>query len=95
MIRSTDLRTIAGAQLGMAARADMGGRVADMELPTLFLCGDQDVITPPDEMRSISQQVVGARYIEIEGAGHLAPLENPTAVNQAVYDFLSGGTCAS
>ena len=84
----TAATTFAAAQRGMARRADMTARVAQIELPALLLCGAADSISTPDEMRRIAEAMPRAEFVEIAAAGHLAPLEQPAAVNQALRRWL-------
>jgi pimeloyl-ACP methyl ester carboxylesterase len=58
-------------------------------VPSLVLCGQYDGISPPAEMREIAAKLPNARYIEIAKAGHMAPLEQPEAVNAAIREFLT------
>lgn len=88
MIQSTDPHSIAAGQLAMADREDATSLLGKIEVPTLFVVGMEDVVTPPDEMQAMAGLVAGSRLVEIPHAGHLAPLENPTAFNAAVRQFL-------
>ena len=80
--------TIAAALRGMAAREDFTAKLGSIRVPTLVLCGAEDVITPPVEMRSLAAMIAGANFFEIPAAGHMSPLEDPPAVNQAIRHFL-------
>lgn len=88
VILRTQPRTIAAALRGMAAREDFTAKLETIDVPALVLCGAEDVITPPAEMRSIAAAIAGAEYCEIPAAGHMSPLEDPVAVNQAIRKFL-------
>ena len=88
-IRNTPPQTIAAIQRGMAIRCDMTPFLASVQQPTLVVCGDQDVITPVGEMRAMAEAMPAATFAEIPNAGHLAPLENPLAVNSAIEEFLA------
>lgn len=92
--RQVMLRTspvgIAAALRGMAARPDFTARLGTLDLPTLLVGGAEDSIAPPAEMRGIAAAIPGARFIEIPAAGHMAPLEQPQPVNQAILDFVKG-----
>jgi pimeloyl-ACP methyl ester carboxylesterase len=79
----------AAAQHGMAARPDVSAWLGSLRVPTLLVVGAHDAISPPDEMRGIAQAIPGASVQVIEGAGHMAPMENPAAVNRAISDFLA------
>jgi pimeloyl-ACP methyl ester carboxylesterase len=40
-------------------------------------------------MRSIASAIRGAQFAEIALAGHMAPLEQPAAVNDVIQRFLT------
>ncbi len=82
--------TIATFQLAMATRADSTGMLPGLDLPVLVVAGEQDHITPPDEMREMADLIPGARYCLIRGAGHMSPMERPEEFNRCVLDFLEG-----
>lgn len=87
MMRTPALGVI-GALRGLALRPDRTADLARITCPTLALVGAEDAITPPADMKAIASKVPNARYVEVPEAGHLAPLENPTAVDAAILDFL-------
>jgi 3-oxoadipate enol-lactonase len=89
VVESTAPASIAAAQRGMAARPDMTGFLPQIDVPTLVLVGDQDVITPPPEAASIAAAIPHAEMVIVPGAGHMTTLENPAAVNAALARFLS------
>lgn len=55
--------------------------------PVLVLCGVEDKMTPPASSEQIAAGIAGAKLVLIEGAGHMAMMEQPDAFNQAVKDF--------
>jgi pimeloyl-ACP methyl ester carboxylesterase len=81
-------RGIANALQGLAARADSRETLPTIDVPTLVLVGAEDVLTPPAEAATMAAAIPGARLDVIPGAGHLANLENPDAVNAAWRAFL-------
>lgn len=87
-ILSCDPTSVAAALRGMSERSDMTPRLAEIQVPTLLLCGEDDAITPVEEMRALSAALPNATFSEVPGAGHLAPLENPAASNLAMREFL-------
>jgi pimeloyl-ACP methyl ester carboxylesterase len=90
VICATQPKSIAAAQRGMAERPDSRDQLADINVPTLLLCGEHDVISPPAEMREIARGIRHATFVQINGVGHMAPLEDPATTNQAIADFLAG-----
>ena len=89
VILGTNPKGIAAASRGMAQRPDVTPWLARFDMPTLVLCGQHDPISTPAEMRGFAQQMPQARYVEIAGAGHMAPLEKPVEVNAAIREFLA------
>ena len=88
MIARTDPESIAQGHLAMSVRTDATPWLSEINIPTLFVVGEHDVITPPSEMQDNASAVPGSVYVEIKNAGHLAPLENPVAFNAALVEFL-------
>jgi pimeloyl-ACP methyl ester carboxylesterase len=80
---------IAGAQRGMAARAATTDVLATIKVPTLVVTGEEDVVTGPEIGRDLAAGIPGARFLLVEEAGHLASLEQPEIVNEALLDFLA------
>jgi 3-oxoadipate enol-lactonase len=68
--------------------ADQRDRVRAINVPTLFIVGDRDLITPPDLSHELAELVPGARMQVISDAGHLTNLEKPAAFNRFVEEFV-------
>jgi pimeloyl-ACP methyl ester carboxylesterase len=81
-------RGVAGALRGMATRPDRTGDLGRINVPTLVIVGQDDEVTTPSSSQAMAAAVSNAQYAEIPDAGHLAPLENPAAVNAAMLKFL-------
>lgn len=70
-------------------RFDIMQRVHEISLPTLVLCGSDDIMTPPKYTKYLANKIEGAREIVIEGGTHMVFAEKPAAVNQAIEDFIN------
>lgn len=68
--------------------ADQRRCAAEIRVPTLVLCGDEDRITPPALSEELARLVAGARFETIASAGHLSNAEKPSDFNSAVDRFL-------
>jgi pimeloyl-ACP methyl ester carboxylesterase len=88
MIADATPAGVAAASRSMALRPDSAGLLAEIDVDTLVVCGNEDTISPPQEMREMADKIRGAAYVEIAGAGHLAPLEKPAEFNDALLQFL-------
>jgi pimeloyl-ACP methyl ester carboxylesterase len=70
-------------------RFDVRDRLAEIETPTLALCGESDPLTPPKFHEYLAEELPDGTYREIEGASHMPMLERPEAFDSAVRAFLS------
>lgn len=74
--------------LGMGLRHDHRDLLPNITVPTLVICGEDDLLTPPDAMKRMAAQIPNATFALVPHAGHLAPLEQPEAFNALVREFL-------
>lgn len=66
-------------------------RRADLKkiaVPTLLIAGSEDRTAPPSVMERMAKEVPGSEYLVLEGCGHLGPMDQPGAFNDAVFTFL-------
>ncbi len=90
MIEDNQPQGIAAALRGMALRPDSADLLPHIQVPTLIVCGQEDTLTTPAEMRTMHAAIPGSQFVEIAGAGHAANLEQPEAFNKALLVFLAG-----
>ena len=67
---------------------DLRSALKDITVPTLLLSGSRDNNAPAPMMAKMASYVRFAKYVELDGVGHLANLERPAAFNAALDDFL-------
>jgi 3-oxoadipate enol-lactonase len=85
------LRAPTDGYLGSCAAirdADLIEFVSDINVPTLCICGSEDLATPPSLVRGLAERIPRAVYVEMEGAGHLPPVERPEEFARHLTDFL-------
>ena len=75
-------------QQAIIDRPDSRGDLGRINCPTLVLCGAEDSLTPVDGHRDMAAAIPGARLAIVDGAGHLAPLEQPDVVTAHLRDWL-------
>lgn len=63
-----------------ALRGDLPRDVGRIRVPTVVICGADDVSVPPDVARELASLIPGARLEIIPGAGHLPCVETPQPV---------------
>lgn len=81
-------RGITDALAGLAARADSTPTLREIRVPTLVVCGEEDVLTPPAEAEAMHAAIKGSTLELIPKAGHLPSLEAPEAFNRALEALL-------
>lgn len=80
---------IVGALDAMIRRPDATADLAGIDVPTVIVVGDEDVLSPPDVARSMQEAVSGAELVVIPSAGHLTNLEAPEYFNQALVEVVA------
>lgn len=75
-------------QAAIMGRPDSRPTLLRIACTTLILCGRQDALTPLDGHEEMARRIPSARLVVIEDCGHLAPMERPEAVTDALRDWL-------
>lgn len=73
---------------GTGSMPSLWGRLADVSVPVLLVCGAEDPKFSAIA-RDLAAALPRARCVTIEGAGHCAHLEAPEATAAAILEFLS------
>lgn len=89
MMLAASPRGISDALHGMAARQDSTPHLREISVPTLVVCGDEDVMTPRADAEVLQRGIKDAGLVVIPKAGHLPSMETPEAFNSVLLGFLS------
>jgi pimeloyl-ACP methyl ester carboxylesterase len=79
--------TIANACFAMRDRVDRTPDLPNLPMPVLVVLGEKDVIIPAEMGAKMAGVCRKGEFVLIKAAGHLAPMEEPTAVNEAIAAF--------
>jgi 3-oxoadipate enol-lactonase len=74
---------------------DQRNSLKNIVVPTLLLSGSKDKNAPAPMMAKMATYIPSAKYVELEGVGHLANLERPGAFNAALDSFLKANAAAT
>jgi pimeloyl-ACP methyl ester carboxylesterase len=88
MVRRAGPAALIRQNRAVMARSDRRPQLPRVACPTLVLCGEADLLTPPEHSREIAQAVPGARLEIVPGAGHMLTLEQPARVNALLLPWL-------
>lgn len=89
MVLATPKQGISDALHGIAARQDSTPFLREIAVPTLVICGEEDVITPRAEAEILQKGIAGAELAMIPKSGHLPSMETPEEFNRVLGKFLS------
>ena len=89
MMLKTSPQGISDGLHGIATRQDATPLLREITVPTLVVCGEEDVITPRAEAEILQRGIKGAELVMIPKSGHLPSMETPEAFNAALSGFLS------
>jgi len=72
----------------MLTRRDQTDLLSTIRCPTLVACGRHDPYSPLDRHEHMCTRIPGSTLAIIENAGHMAPMEEPEQVTQALARWL-------
>jgi 3-oxoadipate enol-lactonase len=84
-----EITALTSALLTLRDRVDSSPTLAMIDVPTLVIVGEEDVLTPPEAAAELEDGITRARLVRVPNVGHLTPLEAPEEFNEAVLGFLS------
>ncbi|PYV52666.1 MAG: alpha/beta hydrolase [Acidobacteria bacterium] len=90
MMRKMSAEDVAGVQTGMAERPDSVPILKTINVPTLIITGDEDVLTGLPDAELMKQNIPGSQMKVIAKAGHFSPWEQPEQVGKLLRNFLDG-----
>jgi 3-oxoadipate enol-lactonase len=88
MMRKMSPEDVAQVQRGMAERPDSLETLKTINVPTLIVTGDEDILTGVAEAELMRQHMPGSQMKVIAKAGHYSPWEQPEEVGRVVRQFL-------
>jgi 3-oxoadipate enol-lactonase len=89
LIRSTTAEGYAGCCEAIRDM-DLRPRLARITAPTLVVAGSHDPSTPAEKVGAVAEAIRDARYVELDGAAHIANMARPEEFETAVLDHLTG-----
>jgi non-heme chloroperoxidase len=63
---------------------DFRAGLASVAVPTTVVIGSRDLLTPPRLGRALAAAIPGARLVELPGAGHMLPYEEPDQLAEII-----------
>jgi 3-oxoadipate enol-lactonase len=90
MMRNMSAEDVAQVQRGMADRPDSVDTLKTINVPTLLVTGDEDILTGLNEAELMRRHIAGSRLRVVPRAGHYAAWEQPEELGKLLRQFLAG-----
>jgi pimeloyl-ACP methyl ester carboxylesterase len=88
MLRRMSAKGIAAVQRGMAARPDSVETLKTINVPTLILVGEEDILTTAVDAELMQKHIPGSQLRVIPKGGHYTPFERHEAAAHEMRRFL-------
>jgi 3-oxoadipate enol-lactonase len=72
----------------LAADDSMSTRLGTIDVPTLVVVGNQDILTPRGDSEELAELIPTAELVVISGAAHGLMIEHASTFNRVLLDFL-------
>jgi pimeloyl-ACP methyl ester carboxylesterase len=86
--RTLPARSVYNEVRSWLGKADNRPDLANIDVPTLILHGEEDSIFPVSTAEELEAEIPDARLVVVPLAGHTANLEQPEVSNEAILGFL-------
>ena len=90
MIERAGAAQLIAQNRAVMARADLRPLLPQITCPTLLVCGESDLLTPPEHSQEMAALIAGARLELLPTCGHLLTWEQPQRINALLIDWLAG-----
>jgi 3-oxoadipate enol-lactonase len=87
-MRKMSSKGVAMVQRGMAERQDSAETLKTINVPTMLITGDEDILTGPADAELMRQNIPGSQMRVIAKAGHYSPWEQPEEMGKLLRQFL-------
>ena len=88
LITSNSILGICGTQLALASRTDTTHVLSTINVPTLVMTGEHDMLAPPVEARAMGGSIPESELHIIPNAAHMSNIENSEQFNRLLLEFL-------
>lgn len=83
---------VAQIQAILSMEDEVRAELSSIAVPTLVMCGSQDVLTTQGDSEEIASHIPGAELAVVRGGAHLFMVEQAGAFNRTLRDFLDRTT---
>jgi pimeloyl-ACP methyl ester carboxylesterase len=89
MIMRASPKSFSSQVQALLGRPDAAAVLPSIRVPLLFLSGSEDGWSPLSQHHAMRAAARHGRVVDVAGAGHMAPIEQPAAVAEALRTWLT------
>jgi len=89
VVYSNSQHIITSGLVALAERSETCSILKTIQIPTLIICGKEDIVTPLEESRFMNKHIKHSIIHVINNAGHVSNLEESVIFNRLLRDFLT------
>jgi pimeloyl-ACP methyl ester carboxylesterase len=90
MIWATPVDVIADFFPSFTSHDKLAALDALVDIPVVIVCGEDDLVTPPDHSRTMAEHLPKAELLLVPGTGHQVLMERPDLVDPALVRLVGG-----
>jgi len=72
----------------LATDESLADELSNIDVPTLVIVGNQDILTPRGDSEEIAERIPGAELVVVSGAAHGFMVEHASTFNRILLEFL-------
>ncbi|TAH44321.1 MAG: alpha/beta hydrolase [Bacteroidetes bacterium] len=88
-ILSAKTSSLTQTLLALAERSETCSSLEQIQIPTLILCGEQDVVTKPEQSEYLNKKIKNSIFQLIPRAGHMSNLEQADVFTRHILLFIN------
>ncbi|MCB0925369.1 MAG: alpha/beta hydrolase [Mycobacterium sp.] len=92
MIHETEIATLVEFLHALEVHEETAALPVLASIPTLIACGDHDLLTPVKHSEEMAAALPDCELVILRGAGHVAMMEQPDVVNDALVRLVEKAT---
>jgi proline-specific peptidase len=75
-------------QLAALLSFDISNELQKINMPTLLIAGDKDILTPPEDSQFLAERIPSAQLHIVHDTGHTSFAEKPQESAEVIHNFL-------
>ena len=84
------VRGLENQVMALLNRRDSTSLLTSIVQPTLVVAGEHDALIPVERQRTMASRIKHSRFVQLDGVGHMVPIEDPIVLGNLLVEWFSG-----